>query len=77
MRAQYDPAITSYEWPLKAEPDHRGANEYLGELYLETNQFDKAIEQLQILDNICSNNCAEYSKPEGMIDSYEQSSSSS
>jgi hypothetical protein len=54
-----------------------GANEYLGELYLETNQFDKAIELLQILDNICSNNCAEYSKLKGMIDSYEQSSSSS
>ena len=73
----YDDALTFYEWALKAEPDHRGANEYLGELYLETNQFDKAIEQLQILDNICRNNCAEYSKLKGMIDSYQQSASSS
>jgi hypothetical protein len=62
---------------LKAEPDHKGANEYLGELYLETNQFDKAIEQLQILDNICRRNCKEYSKLKGMIDSFQQSASNS
>ena len=73
----YDDALTFYEWALKAEPDHKGANEYLGELYLETNQFDKAIEQLQILDNICRRNCKEYSKLKGMIDSYQQSASSS
>jgi tetratricopeptide (TPR) repeat protein len=73
----YDDALTFYEWALKAEPDHKGANEYLGELYLETNQFDKAIEQLQILDNICRRNCKEYSKLKGMIDSFQQSASSS
>ena len=73
----YEDALTFYEWALKAEPDHRGANEYLGELYLETNQFDKAIEQLQILDNICTTDCKEYSKLKGMIDSYQQSASNS
>jgi tetratricopeptide (TPR) repeat protein len=73
----YEDALTFYEWALKAEPDHRGANEYLGELYLETNQVDKAIEQLQILDNICRTNCEEYSKLKQMIDSHDQSASNS
>jgi tetratricopeptide (TPR) repeat protein len=73
----YEDALTFYEWALRAEPDHRGANEYLGELYLETNQLDKAVEQLQILDNLCRNNCKEYSKLKQMIDSFQQSASSS
>jgi hypothetical protein len=55
----------------------QGANEYLGELYLETNQFDKAVEQLQILDNLCRTNCKEYSQLKQMIDSFQQSASSS
>jgi tetratricopeptide (TPR) repeat protein len=73
----YEDALTFYEWALKAEPDHRGANEYLGELYLETNQIDKAIEQLQILDNICRTNCEEYSKLKQMIDSHDQTATNS
>jgi tetratricopeptide (TPR) repeat protein len=73
----YEDALTFYEWALKAEPDHRGANEYLGELYLETNQVDKAIEQLQILDNICRTNCEEYSRLKQMIDSHDQTATNS
>ena len=73
----YADALTFYEWALRAEPDHRGANEYLGELYLETNRLDKAVEQLQILDNLCKFNCKEYSKLKKMIDSYQQTASNS
>jgi len=73
----YEDALTFYEWALKAEPDHRGANEHLGELYLETNQFDKAVEQLQILDNLCRTNCKEYTKLKQMIDTFQQSASNS
>ena len=72
----YEDALTFYEWALRAEPDHRGANEYLGELYLETNQFDKALEQLQILDNLCTFNCKEYSKLKQMIDSFQEKTAS-
>jgi len=72
----YEDALTFYEWALRAEPDHRGANEYLGELYLETNQIDKALKQLQILDNICSN-CKEYSTLKKAIDSFRSSASNS
>ena len=77
MPISYEDALTFYEWALRAEPDHRGANEYLGELYLETNRLDKAVEQLQILDNLCSFNCKEYSKLKKMIDSYQQTASNS
>jgi tetratricopeptide (TPR) repeat protein len=72
----YVDALTFYEWALRADPEHRGANEYLGELYLETNRLDKAVEQLRILDDLCSS-CREYSKLKKMIDSYQQSASNS
>ena len=74
---QFADALTFYEWALRADPKHRGANEYLGELYLETNRLDKAVEQLQILDDLCSFNCKEYSQLKKMIDSYQQSASNS
>jgi uncharacterized protein HemY len=73
----YEDALTFYEWALKAEPDHRGANEYLGELYLETNQFDKAVEQLEILDSLCRGNCKEYTTLKKTIDSFQQTASNS
>jgi len=70
-------ALTFYEWALKAEPKHRGANEYLGELYLETNQLDKAVEQLEVLDNLCRGNCKEYTTLKKTIDSFQQTASNS
>ncbi len=73
----YEDALTFYEWALKAEPKHRGANEYLGELYLETNQFDKAVEQLEILDSLCRGNCKEYTTLKKTIDSFQQTASNS
>ena len=73
----YEDALTFYEWALRAEPKHRGANEYLGELYLETNQFDKAIEQLEILDSLCRGNCKEYTKLKETIDTFRKTASSS
>ena len=56
----YTDAMTFYEWALHAEPEHLGANEYLGELYLETGRLDKAEQQLQVLNQLCSTNCDEY-----------------
>ena len=74
---QYEDALTFYEWALKAEPKHRGANEYLGELYLETDQFDKAVQQLEILDSLCSFGCKEYTTLKDAIDAYQAASASS
>jgi len=70
-------ALTFYDWALRAEPDHRGANEYLGELYPETNQIDKAMQQLEKLDNIWRSNCKEYSTLKKVIESFKQTASNS
>ena len=55
----YDTAISFYSAALKLAPDHRGANEYLGEYYVETGQMTKARAQLVKLDGICKFGCEE------------------
>ena len=55
----YDVAISYYSAALKLDPDHRGANEYLGEYYVETGQMAKAKAQLVTLDRICKFGCEE------------------
>jgi hypothetical protein len=37
---------------LRLEPNHRGANEYIGWAYLKTNQLDKAEKHLARLEKI-------------------------
>lgn len=69
---RYDEALTFYQWALRSDPDHKGANEYLGELYLQTNQLDKAMHQLEVLDGLCTFNCPEYTKLKRAIDKYQQ-----
>jgi tetratricopeptide (TPR) repeat protein len=53
----YDVAISYYSAALKLAPEHRGANEYLGEYYVETGQLAKAKAQLAKLDKICAFGC--------------------
>ena len=53
----YDVAIGYYSAALNLAPDHRGANEYLGEYYVETGQMAKAKAQLVKLDKICAFGC--------------------
>ena len=36
---------------LSINPNHFGINEYLGELYVNTNRLDKARERLKVLEN--------------------------
>jgi tetratricopeptide (TPR) repeat protein len=52
-------AIDFYKQALTVNPDHRGANEYLGEAYLEINDLPKAEERLAHLINVCGQNCKE------------------
>jgi tetratricopeptide (TPR) repeat protein len=49
---------------LDINPKHNGINEYLGELYVQTNRMDKANERLAVLKN-CS--CDEYQELELII----------
>ena len=50
---------------LSLKPNHKRINQYLGELYLNTNRKDKAIEQLEILKS-CS--CKEYDQLSNLIE---------
>ncbi len=49
---------------------HRGANEYLGELYLQTGDLAKAKERLEKLDDICFFGCGEYNDLKAAIEAY-------
>ena len=46
---------------LKLSPRHKGAHEYLGELYVEIGQMEKARQMLAELEKLCGNKtCEEY-----------------
>jgi Flp pilus assembly protein TadD len=52
-------SLTYYSKALDFQPDHKAAREYLGELYVETGNLDKAREQLAALVKLCPNGCEE------------------
>ncbi|MDZ4778045.1 MAG: tetratricopeptide repeat protein [Alphaproteobacteria bacterium] len=56
---RFDAAMGFYVEALALDPDHRGANEYLGELYLQVGRIDDARRQLAKLDTLCPYGCAE------------------
>ena len=60
----FDEAEKFYLKGLSLKPNHNGINEYLGELYVQTNRIDKANERLAVLKNC---NCDEYSELELII----------
>lgn len=65
---QFEHAEYFYSVALSVDDNHRGANEYLGELYVETKQYEKAHMQLQKLENICSFGCVEENELREWID---------
>lgn len=69
-------ALKNYQQALALEPEHLGANEYLGELYLEMQDLPKAEERLAVLANACSN-CEEYQELKAQIDAYKAKQQSS
>lgn len=56
---KFDEARNYYGQALALDPDHLGANEYLGELYLELGDLKAAKKQVARLDRICTFGCAE------------------
>ena len=60
----YTMAEIYYEQGLELNPLHNGINEYLGELYVQTNRIDKAKERLEVLKNC---NCEEFNELDAMI----------
>ena len=67
---RFDEAMVNYHKALNIEPEHRGANEYLGELYLQLGQLDKALERLKVLDDDCFFGCEEFDELEQAIEAY-------
>jgi tetratricopeptide (TPR) repeat protein len=59
-------ALDYYNQALAMEPEHLGANEYLGELYVEMKQKDKAQERLAVLKKACGS-CEEAKELEEKI----------
>jgi cytochrome c-type biogenesis protein CcmH/NrfG len=52
-------SLTYYTKALELQPDHKAAHEYLGELYVETGNMEKAKEQLAALAKLCPSGCEE------------------
>ena len=55
----YKQAYTYYRKALDFDPDHKGALEYLVELFVETGQLDKAKENVVRLQALCPSGCEE------------------
>jgi tetratricopeptide (TPR) repeat protein len=55
----YTKALIFYKKALDFDADHKGAHEYLGELYVETDQLPKAREHLATLERLCPQGCEE------------------
>ena len=49
---------------LAIDPNHKGINEYLGELYVATNRHNLAVERLEVLKSC---NCVEYEELKAII----------
>ena len=61
----YEKGEDFYLQGLRVEPNHKGINEYLGELYVVTKRMDKAKERLEVLKNC---DCEEYNDLKAIIE---------
>jgi len=52
-------SLTYYTKAIEMQPEHKAAREYLGELYIETGNMEKAKEQLAVLAKLCPGGCEE------------------
>ncbi len=66
----YENGEKYYLLGLEIDPNHKGINEYLGELYVTTNRIDLARERLQVLENC---NCKEYAELKDVIEGVKES----
>lgn len=64
----YARGVTYYKKALSLEADHKGANEYLGQAYVELGNMVGAEKQLTTLKSICGTRCDEYKSLKAAID---------
>ena len=67
---RFDPAMKFYRKALAIDAKHKGANEYIGELYLNLGDLAKAKQHLAKLDDICWLGCEEYDDLKAAIERY-------
>jgi tetratricopeptide (TPR) repeat protein len=68
---QFDQSLAAYQKALGINPDHRGANEYLGELYLQMGDLGKARDRLAKLGGLCPSGCEELDDLKKAVKAYE------
>ena len=66
----YAAAEKFYNEALRLVPQHRGALEYSGELYLMTNELPKAEARLAALDKACTLPCEEHTALKKAVERY-------
>jgi tetratricopeptide (TPR) repeat protein len=66
----YENGEKYYLLGLEIDPNHKGINEYLGELYVVTNRIELAKERLKVLESC---NCEEYNELKEIIAGTKQS----
>jgi tetratricopeptide (TPR) repeat protein len=66
----YAAAERYYDEALRINPQHRGALEYSGELYLMTGDLPKAEQRLAALDKACFLPCQEYTDLKKAVERY-------
>lgn len=70
-QGRLDESYAHYQRALRLDPNHLGASEYLGELYLQRGEPDLARAQLAELDRLCPQGCDEQAELAEAIAAFE------
>ena len=68
---ELDKSFAAYMMALELDPEHAGAHEYLGELYLMRDQKNQAMRMLSKLENLVGKNADEYKDLLQAIENYQ------
>ena len=68
---ELDKSFAAYMMALELDPEHVGAHEYLGELYLMRDQKNQAIKMLSKLESLVGKNAEEYKDLLEAIENYQ------
>ena len=68
---ELDKSFAAYMMALELDPEHVGAHEYLGELYLMRDQKDEALKMLSKLESLVGKNAKEYKDLLNAIENYQ------
>lgn len=60
MNGDFDASEKYYVNALKLEPEHRGALNYMGQLFVQTGRMEKARDVLARLEKACAGECKEF-----------------